>query len=84
MKKIAVILGTRPEAIKYGPVINALKKDFRFKVIVISTGQHKEMLDDALAVFDIRPDYNLQVMQLGQTLAAALSGFHHHIPSDPH
>ncbi|WP_217276958.1 UDP-N-acetylglucosamine 2-epimerase [Photorhabdus heterorhabditis] len=70
MKKIAVILDTRPEAIKYGPVINALKKDFRFKVIVISTGQHKEMLDDALAVHG----------GTGTTLAAALSGFHHHIP----
>lgn len=43
MKRIAVILGTRPEAIKYGPVINALKKDTRFETIVISTGQHKEM-----------------------------------------
>ncbi|MNG69128.1 UDP-N-acetylglucosamine 2-epimerase [compost metagenome] len=113
MKKIAVILGTRPEAIKYGPVINALKDDKRFEVFIISTGQHKEMLDDALAVFGIKPDYNLQVMQPGQTLAqitsritdglarllpqlkpdaltvhgdtgttlaAALSGFHHHIP----
>ncbi|HBM2948710.1 TPA: UDP-N-acetylglucosamine 2-epimerase (non-hydrolyzing) [Klebsiella michiganensis] len=113
MKKIAVVFGTRPEAIKYGPVINALKKDPRFEVFIISTGQHKEMLDDALAVFDIKPDYNLKVMQPGQTLAqitsritdglakllpqlkpdaltvhgdtgttlaAALSGFHHHIP----
>ncbi|MFC0227686.1 non-hydrolyzing UDP-N-acetylglucosamine 2-epimerase [Serratia aquatilis] len=69
MKKIAVILGTRPEAIKYGLVINGLKEDGRFDVIVISTGQHKEMLDDTLAVFGIKPDYNLAVMQPGQTLA---------------
>nr|WP_319940351.1 UDP-N-acetylglucosamine 2-epimerase (non-hydrolyzing) [Xenorhabdus sp. psl] len=68
MKKLAIILGTRPEAIKYGPIINMLKNDHRFEVKVISTGQHKEMLTDALDVFDIRVDIELNVMKPGQRL----------------
>lgn len=68
-----VAIGTRPEAIKMAPVINALKKDSRFKCSVCSTGQHKEMLDQVLNWFNIEPDYKLDVMRPGQPLAK-LSG----------
>ncbi len=68
MKKLAIILGTRPEAVKYGPVIKVLKKDHRFELCVISTGQHKEMLEQALMIFDIIPDVELNIMKPGQSL----------------
>ncbi|PYE87542.1 non-hydrolyzing UDP-N-acetylglucosamine 2-epimerase [Phyllobacterium leguminum] len=69
MQKIAFIFGTRPEAIKCAPVINAMKEDPRFEPIVIATGQHREMLDVALEEFNIIPDLDLHVMMPGQTLS---------------
>jgi UDP-N-acetylglucosamine 2-epimerase (non-hydrolysing) len=69
MRKILVVFGTRPEAIKMAPVIMTLQKypeDFR--TIVCVTGQHREMLDQVLNVFDIKPDYDLNIMQPGQDL----------------
>ena len=69
MKKILIIFGTRPEAIKMVSVINELKKnqkDFDLKVCV--TGQHREMLDQFLAVFDIQPDIDLNIMKVNQDL----------------
>jgi len=69
MRTIAVILGTRPEAIKLAPVIRALREDPRFEPVVISTGQHRQMLDEALAAFDLVPDLDLEIMAPRQTLA---------------
>ncbi|WNV84626.1 non-hydrolyzing UDP-N-acetylglucosamine 2-epimerase [Umezawaea sp. Da 62-37] len=78
MRKVAVILGTRPEAIKCAPVIRALHEDPRFTPVVLSTGQHRQMLDETLDAFGIRPDLDLDVMTDKQTLSQvthrALSG----------
>jgi UDP-N-acetylglucosamine 2-epimerase (non-hydrolysing) len=68
-KKISFIFGTRPEAIKLAPVILALKADGHFDCRVCVTAQHREMLDQVLEVFDIRPDVDLNLMQPNQTLA---------------
>lgn len=68
MKKILVAFGTRPEAIKMGPVIKELKKRERFKTVVCVTGQHREMLDQVLDTFNIIPDYDLSIMKEQQTL----------------
>jgi UDP-N-acetylglucosamine 2-epimerase (non-hydrolysing) len=68
--KILAVFGTRPDAIKMAPVVLELKRRpdiFDLKVIV--TGQHREMLDQVLSVFRIQPDYDLNIMQPGQTLA---------------
>lgn len=66
--KIISIFGTRPEAIKLSPVILGLQRDSRFESKVIVTGQHRQMLDSVLSVFEITPDYDLNVMQPNQTL----------------
>ena len=71
--KIAVIFGTRPEAIKLAPVILELKKDKRFRCRVCVTAQHREMLDQILEVFGIRPDADLDLMRPGQTLSGFFS-----------
>ncbi|MDR1521839.1 MAG: UDP-N-acetylglucosamine 2-epimerase (non-hydrolyzing) [Streptococcaceae bacterium] len=70
MNKINVmtVFGTRPEAIKMAPIIKKLKKDRRFESIVVVTGQHKEMLDQVLDIFEITPDYDLNLMEKNQTL----------------
>lgn len=70
MKKVALIFGTRPEAIKLAPVIHALKKRGKVRVEVCVTGQHKEMLSQVLEVFKIVPDRDLAVMTPGQTLSS--------------
>lgn len=68
-KKVMLVFGTRPEAIKMAPVINALKKNPEdFDVVVTVTGQHRQMLDSVLEVFDIHPDYDLNIMRPGQDL----------------
>ncbi|MGH7929729.1 MAG: non-hydrolyzing UDP-N-acetylglucosamine 2-epimerase, partial [Candidatus Binatia bacterium] len=69
MRTIAVILGTRPEAIKCAPVIRALQEDPRFVPLVLSTGQHRQMLDKTLSSFGIRPDFDLNIMSERQTLS---------------
>ncbi|MFA6439265.1 MAG: UDP-N-acetylglucosamine 2-epimerase (non-hydrolyzing) [Bacteriovoracaceae bacterium] len=67
-KKIAVIFGTRPDAIKLAPVIQELQKHDRFfSLCIITTAQHRELLDDVLSVFSIAPKYDLNVMGLRQT-----------------
>lgn len=59
-----LVFGTRPEAIKMAPVVGALKAaGSEFEVIVTVTGQHRQMLDSVLAVFDIKPDYDLNIMR---------------------
>lgn len=68
MKKIMVVFGTRPEAIKMCPLIKEIKKEIEYQMIVCVTGQHKEMLDQVLQVFGIEPDYNLGIMKAQQTL----------------
>ena len=68
-KRIVVVFGTRPEAIKMCPLVNELKarpKDF--DTVVCVTGQHREMLDQVLNVFNVVPDYDLSIMKPGQTL----------------
>ena len=67
---VAVVLGTRPEAIKLCPVILAMKAEPAFRCRVISTGQHQEMLDQVLDVFGVRPDYDFHLMRPDQTLAS--------------
>jgi UDP-N-acetylglucosamine 2-epimerase (non-hydrolysing) len=66
---IVLVFGTRPEAIKMAPVVQALKADPRVQVIVCVTGQHRTMLDQILDTFGIVPDVDLNVMQPGQSLA---------------
>ena len=69
MKKILIVFGTRPEAIKMAPVIKELgSRPTEFETKVCVTGQHREMLDQMLDVFDIHPDYDLDIMQPGQDL----------------
>lgn len=66
--KIMTIFGTRPEAIKMAPLIKAIDKDDRFQSIVTVTAQHRQMLDQVLEIFNIIPDYDLNIMKNGQTL----------------
>ena len=73
MKKIAVIFGTRPEAIKLAPVILALKKARDIRCHVCVTAQHRQMLDQVLDIFGITPDVDLNLMKRNQTLASLTS-----------
>ena len=69
MKKIMLVFGTRPEAIKMAPLVKELEKNADdFKTIVCVTGQHRQMLDQVLQLFEITPDYDLNIMQQGQDL----------------
>lgn len=70
---VMCVLGTRPEAIKMAPVINALKASGWARTIVVSTGQHREMLRQTLAIFDLVPDVDLDVMTPDQSLAQSMS-----------
>ena len=69
MKRIMLVFGTRPEAIKMCPLVKELQKHPEtFETIVCVTGQHREMLDQVLSIFDIKPDYDLNIMKQGQDL----------------
>ena len=68
MKKILVVFGTRPEAIKMCPLVNELKTRAGLSTVVCVTGQHREMLDQVLSAFDVVPDYDLAIMKKSQTL----------------
>ena len=68
MKKILTVFGTRPEAIKMAPLVHALSADNRFDSKVCVTAQHRQMLDQVLDLFEIKPDFDLNIMKLGQTL----------------
>jgi len=69
MKKVMLVFGTRPEAIKMAPLVKEFQKHFdKFKAIVCVTGQHRQMLDQVLDIFDIKPDYDLNIMKQGQDL----------------
>ncbi|MEP1645813.1 non-hydrolyzing UDP-N-acetylglucosamine 2-epimerase, partial [Rhodopirellula bahusiensis] len=71
--KIAVFFGTRPEAIKVAPVIKRLANDDRFELLSVSTGQHREMLDQVIDIFGLPVHHDLGVMTPGQTLAGLSS-----------
>ena len=87
MKKISCVVGTRPEAIKMAPVILEFKKDPEFCVKVLATGQHTDMLKQALDDFGITADYNLNIMRANQTLdhitASVLQGVGEILDADP-
>lgn len=68
MKKVMLVFGTRPEAIKMCPLVNELKTRKNIKTIVCVTGQHRQMLDMVLDTFNVVPDYDLSIMKAGQTL----------------
>lgn len=69
MKKIMLVFGTRPEAIKMAPLVKEFQKyPKEFQTIVCVTGQHREMLDQVLHLFHIRPNYDLNIMKQGQDL----------------
>ena len=69
MKKVMLVFGTRPEAIKMAPLVKEFQKHSdEFQTIVCVTGQHREMLDQVLHIFDIAPDYDLNIMKQGQDL----------------
>lgn len=67
-KKVLTVFGTRPEAIKMAPLVHALGRDNGFESKCCVTAQHREMLDQVLQLFDIQPDYDLDLMRSGQTL----------------
>lgn len=69
MKKVLLVFGTRPEAIKMAPLVKEFQKNSRdFQTLVCVTGQHREMLDQVLKIFEIKPDYDLNIMKQGQDL----------------
>ena len=68
MKKVMAVFGTRPEAIKMCPLVNELKKRSNLKTVVCVTGQHRQMLDRVLEVFQVVPDFDLSIMKEKQTL----------------
>ena len=68
MKKIMLVFGTRPEAIKMCPLVNELKTRKNLETIVCVTGQHRQMLDQVLQAFEVKPDYDLSIMKDRQTL----------------
>ena len=68
MKKIMLVFGTRPEAIKMCPLVNELKTREGIETLVCVTGQHRQMLDQVLKAFSVTPDYDLSIMKDRQTL----------------
>lgn len=73
MIKVMTLFGTRPEAIKMAPLVKALEADPVIESVVCVTAQHRQMLDQVLNVFDIKPDYDLNIMKSGQTLSEITS-----------
>ena len=73
--RVLSVFGTRPEAIKMAPVVIGLANDAAFDSRVCVTAQHRQMLDQVLNLFEIKPDYDLDVMQQGQQ---RIAGFQHH------
>ena len=72
-KSILIVFGTRPEAIKMAPLCHEFKKHINFDVKICVTGQHREMLDQVLRIFDIQPDFDLNIMSNGQDLSDVTS-----------
>ena len=74
MKKIMFVFGTRPEAIKMAPLVKAVEASEDMEALVVVTAQHREMLDQVLALFDVKPNYDLNLMKPGQTLSDITAG----------
>ena len=74
VKKIAFIFGTRPEAIKMAPLVKAVEKEAGLKALVIVTAQHREMLDQVMTLFELKADYDLNLMKSGQSLSDITTG----------
>jgi UDP-N-acetylglucosamine 2-epimerase (non-hydrolysing) len=68
IKKVMIVFGTRPEAIKMCPLVKELKTRSTIETVVCVTGQHREMLDQVLSAFNVKPDFDLSIMKKGQTL----------------
>ncbi len=68
MKKVLLVFGTRPEAIKMAPLVKKFQENSEFQTMVCVTAQHREMLDQVLDIFEIKPDYDLNIMKQGQDL----------------
>lgn len=68
MKKVLLVFGTRPEAVKMAPLVKAFENEPTIESKVCVTAQHREMLDQVLELFDIKPDYDLNLMKPGQDL----------------
>ncbi len=81
MKKVMVVFGTRPEAIKMSPLIKQLQSKTAFSTIVCVTGQHRHMLDQVLNVFEIVPDYDLHIMKEHQSLFDITTGILNLLPA---
>lgn len=79
MKKVMLVFGTRPEAIKMCPLVNELKKRKELQTVVCVTGQHRQMLDMVLKAFDVTPDYDLSIMKDKQTLFDVTTNILNHI-----
>jgi UDP-N-acetylglucosamine 2-epimerase (non-hydrolysing) len=73
LKKVLTVFGTRPEAIKMAPLIHSMANDKRFEVKVCVTAQHREMLDQVLELFEIKADFDFNLMKAGQTLPEVTS-----------
>jgi len=73
MIKVMTLFGTRPEAIKMAPLVKALEAEPKIESIVVVTAQHRQMLDQVLELFDIRPNHDLNIMKAGQTLSEITS-----------
>ena len=73
-KKIMCVFGTRPEAIKMAPLVKALQQAPEFECAVCVTAQHREMLDQVMEIFDLKADYDLNLMRPGQTLTTITTG----------
>ena len=69
-----VVCGTRPEAIKMAPLVRRLKKQTEFQTVLCSTGQHREMLDQVMSLFDLKPEIDLGIMRAGQDLIDVTTG----------
>ena len=81
MKKVMLVFGTRPEAIKMCPLVNTLKKRAGMETIVCVTGQHRQMLDQVLDAFHGTPEYDLSIMKEKQTLFDVTVNILERIPS---
>src|SRR3990172_3922461 len=73
MPRIAVFIGTRPEAIKMAPVVAALERASEFEPLVVNTGQHRELIEQGIELFGIRVDRDLAVMEPNQSLAPLMA-----------
>ena len=73
--KVLSVFGTRPEAIKMAPLVKRLEREQGIDSVLCVTAQHRQMLDQVLSLFDLRPDYDLTLMKPGQTLSEIARAF---------